>query len=347
MKDPMALRHLMDEVFVQEYLYIIETTVLLSLCDLSMLQFLPWKKSRFFTLSEGYPSMGFMKICLVIKTVQSIMTAVSEIIFLTKYNAIGVLTNKGAQALVYLNIIFGVFNVVFSLLVLCMRGEILSNMQNETAMSARAELKSMFDGFSGKVTPRLKRPSAIVETESVYHDNTDYMESHMSSSSSSSDGGDIAMMSNPLHATSSSSSSSWSGERASASVLGGPFLHSEEAEVTLAGIYSDQPMPIPMEFQDVHDGNGNGNGGGGGGGMVVNPMLNLNMTMASITTKTKDSNNDPTRSTAKPPPSRLTEIEEAALADTTTASAADAVGNEEKNATEIDKSTPALPDFEL
>jgi hypothetical protein len=112
-------------------------------------------------------------------------------------------------------------------------------------------------------------------------------------------------------------------------------------------------MPMLLDFQEVNDGNGDDGGGSGAvAGMVVNPMLNLNMTMASITTK--DHNNPTKTSAAKALPPRLTEIEEAPLAGTTTG--AGAVGNEEKNTTEIDKSAPALadtnnavvvPDFEL
>jgi hypothetical protein len=291
MKDPMALRHLMDEVFVQEYLYIIETTVLLSLCDLSMLQFLPWKKSRFFTLSEGYPSMGFMKICLVIKTAQSIISTACEVRFLTYYsNTNGPTTSPEAQALFYLNIIFGVFTVIFDLLVLCMRGGVLSNMQHETAMSARAERKSIFDSFSGKKTPSLKRPSAIVDLGGAY-DDTDYIESQNHTTfqrKSSYDDSDMTMMSNPLHGLGDGDDEESGNNKAktkadsmySVDKNNNPFLSDEQAMTTM--------MNSELMIDDGID----------RCSMIVNPMLANNGTISSSSA-----------------PARLTEIELAALAE--------------------------------
>ena len=79
----LASRENIDDQFSLENVYIVESVALLIFCDVSMLQFMPWKKNRFFALSEGYPTMQMMRVCVSVKTVQSFVSVVCEIAYLS------------------------------------------------------------------------------------------------------------------------------------------------------------------------------------------------------------------------------------------------------------------------
>ena len=56
---------------------------MLAMCDLNMLKFLPWKKSKFYIISEGYPSFPLMMFCLIWKVLDGVNTVTCELIYLT------------------------------------------------------------------------------------------------------------------------------------------------------------------------------------------------------------------------------------------------------------------------
>ncbi len=136
-RDAHVQREYLDGEFVRENVYMVQSVVLLSLCDVTMLHFLPWKKSRFFVVSEGYPSQSLMQTSLLVKTVQSSMNVACEISYLMYSNdAANPMSSPAAQALFYMNIIFGVITVVMDLLMLCMRGEILRSVETEERLES-------------------------------------------------------------------------------------------------------------------------------------------------------------------------------------------------------------------
>ena len=116
----------MDTEFVEQNIIAVEMTMLLALGDLMMMQFMPWKVSDFFVLSEGYPSRGMMGLVLTIKTLQSLVTVVCEITYLGMTAGNGPARSSAeAQSLLYLNIVFGVGSVVYELVVVALRMGIL------------------------------------------------------------------------------------------------------------------------------------------------------------------------------------------------------------------------------
>ena len=70
-------RELLDNEFVEENIFVVEMTVLCALCDVQMFHFMPWKRSKFFMLSEGFPSWNVMGILLSIKTLQSFVCVIA------------------------------------------------------------------------------------------------------------------------------------------------------------------------------------------------------------------------------------------------------------------------------
>ena len=55
---------------------------LASVCDITMLQLMPWVDSEFYTESMGYPSLHLMLVCMVVKTSQSLVSVVCQGLFL-------------------------------------------------------------------------------------------------------------------------------------------------------------------------------------------------------------------------------------------------------------------------
>jgi hypothetical protein len=132
-----TMRNLIDDQFAHENVYLLESIALLSFCDISMLMFMPWKKSRFYVVSEGYPSFAIMKICMTIKTVQSFISVSCEITYLSL--SAGGDTSDQAKALFYMNIVFGVVIVIMDLLMLCMRGGLLANVERNEELAAQSD----------------------------------------------------------------------------------------------------------------------------------------------------------------------------------------------------------------
>jgi hypothetical protein len=145
-RDAHAQREYLDGEFVRENVYMVEGVALLSLCDVTMLQYLPWKKSRFFVVSDGYPSQSLMQTTLLIKTVESFVTVTCEILYLELYSNVAdnPLKSPEAEALFYMNIVIGVITVVVDLLMLCMRGEILRSVETEGTGNKMLPRRSSF-----------------------------------------------------------------------------------------------------------------------------------------------------------------------------------------------------------
>jgi alpha-tubulin suppressor-like RCC1 family protein len=129
-------RNHVDSAFVRENVYIVEMVSLLSLCDVTMFRFIPWSKSEFFKLSEGFPSMTIMNLCLTIKTVETTISVICDIAYLSLYGdskSSPSEQEQQTQALFVLNIIFGVSTIVMDLLVLFVRRGVLTEVKDETS----------------------------------------------------------------------------------------------------------------------------------------------------------------------------------------------------------------------
>ena len=130
-KEVSKQRKYLETEFARDNVYIIEMMSLLSFCDVTMFRFIPWKKSKFYTLSEGYPSMTLMNFCLVIKTVETFVSVVCDVIYLSLYGDDGASSiQRQTQSLFIINIIFGVATIVMDLLVLCVRRGMLAELKD-------------------------------------------------------------------------------------------------------------------------------------------------------------------------------------------------------------------------
>merc|ERR1711871_1452682 len=77
----------------------------LSLCDVTIVQMMPWKDNDFFKKSTGFPMRSLMHLCLGVESVQSIVSMLCQIIFLCGYHDVNdPLMTAEAKALFGLNI---------------------------------------------------------------------------------------------------------------------------------------------------------------------------------------------------------------------------------------------------
>jgi hypothetical protein len=113
------------------------------MCDVTMVQYLPWKRSTFYTESEGYPDMSVLKFALGIKSVQTLVSVICQLSYLVSDVDVSDPTmSPEAKALFTLNIMFSVSSVVFGAVLLVIKNKVLGTVQkrHDIAMKKRRSL---------------------------------------------------------------------------------------------------------------------------------------------------------------------------------------------------------------
>jgi hypothetical protein len=100
------------------------------MCDCTLLQFLPWKQSRLFTESKGFPALSMLRWCLSTKVVQSTVSVMCQLIFITTTTTAddAVVMTPQAKALFGMNITLAIMGVVMGLVLLSVKDGLLSRM---------------------------------------------------------------------------------------------------------------------------------------------------------------------------------------------------------------------------
>jgi hypothetical protein len=155
-----ALRQSLDSEFTRENVYLVETVGLLAFADVCMVQFMPWKACKFYRLSEGYPNMMLLKLCMSIKWAHSLMAIFTELIYLSLYS-VGDAADTNKIVLFLMNIVFGVIVVLSDTLVLCVRAEVLKEDEEKRVASeekrvASEEKKRKLEGLKSDAKERQK-----------------------------------------------------------------------------------------------------------------------------------------------------------------------------------------------
>ena len=146
-----------DREFSQDNIIIIQVVFLLSACDLSMIQFLPWKKSLFYEKANGYPTYSLMKYCLALSVLQSLNDTICEIVYLMTYSHIG---SSQLIVLFYINILMSVFTLLNGLLNFCLKNRLLAGIESEKEYN---ESEKEYNE-----PEQLRRGSVSVEMENIY-----------------------------------------------------------------------------------------------------------------------------------------------------------------------------------
>lgn len=121
---------------------IVGLITLLSLCDVTFISFLPWKKNLLVEASKGYASIAMLKLCVVTKVLQSFVSLVCQCIFLAENNSAGARgvrssDSEVAQVFFTCSIMASALSVAFGAVVLALKGELLGKL--EKALCAEAE----------------------------------------------------------------------------------------------------------------------------------------------------------------------------------------------------------------
>ena len=121
-----------DDSFCRENMPFVGGVALLSLCDVTMLQFMPWSCSRFYTESKGWPTLDLLTFCLSAKAVQTMVSVICQITYLVESNSLdSETTSAQAKALFGLNIIVSSLGAIFGLVLLLLKGGFLRQLEAE------------------------------------------------------------------------------------------------------------------------------------------------------------------------------------------------------------------------
>jgi hypothetical protein len=149
----------LDHDFSRGKIPFIGAITLVTMCDVTMCQFLPWKKSTFYTESIGFPNMNTMKFALGIKSIQAFVSVVCQLSYLVATSNINEPTSSNqAKILFSFNIVFSVLSVVLSAVLFVLKNKLLSSVQNDhdavlqsqnkgnTTRSSQLELHDLYGG---------------------------------------------------------------------------------------------------------------------------------------------------------------------------------------------------------
>jgi hypothetical protein len=127
-----GIRKELNREFISTNIPPVGILILLSFCDVTMMQFLPFRHGEFYAKSKGYATMLLMRICLSIDCIQSSATAICQIIFLSTSSGVDDdTTSPEAKFLFIANILISVFGVAMGIILLLLKGTMLQQDQTE------------------------------------------------------------------------------------------------------------------------------------------------------------------------------------------------------------------------
>jgi hypothetical protein len=137
LEDASHLHEKTDDTFFRENIPFFGVLMIISMCDVTMLVFMPWQATRFFNESKGYPTLSLMKFCMRIKTTQSLVSAVCQIMYLiVNANLNDPTTSPMAKFLFATNISVSIIGTTLGLVLLLMKQGLLSDVEEEGGKNA-------------------------------------------------------------------------------------------------------------------------------------------------------------------------------------------------------------------
>ena len=126
--------------FAREVLPIVAVIIIVCMGDISLVKMLPWNKSVFYTESKGFPSISLMHLCLGVKTLQSAVSVICQISYLVlNSNLNDPTTSPQAKALFGLNIAVSMTSFVMGIVMLLLKGSLLTSVINKNLENTEAE----------------------------------------------------------------------------------------------------------------------------------------------------------------------------------------------------------------
>ncbi len=116
-----------DEKFSLANLPLVTAITLMSLFDVTMVQFLPWKQSIFFEKSKGYPTLLLLKVCMTVKIVQSVASVAAQISYLaTTSTFVSTTASPLARGMIIFNVIVAILGALLGLLLFVVKRNLLT-----------------------------------------------------------------------------------------------------------------------------------------------------------------------------------------------------------------------------
>jgi len=112
----------------------------MSIFDCKLLTHMPWLKGDFVQASNGYPTLGLLRLCLVFTLVQLIPTFAAQIgTFVVQHNTIS--SNKTVLTVLVINVMFSSLKFAIAVLDIVLKYNALDN--NDTSHSKRRSIFEM------------------------------------------------------------------------------------------------------------------------------------------------------------------------------------------------------------
>lgn len=166
-----GLPDMLNHDFLRENIPVVNLLMLLTMCDCTIVQFMPWRKSHMYSQSKGFATKGLMKFVLGTKTIQCILSTVVQIAYLASTDDAEPTTNVEAQALFGLNIAFSVTSVIFSTLSYLLRLK-LKNAKKKSAQGENSKVEETPKG-TGKKEESEKREESKKKEEAKQNGETE------------------------------------------------------------------------------------------------------------------------------------------------------------------------------
>lgn len=134
-QSPEYLREMMQHASLHEKFILKHTPpmcvfLLASMCDVTMVQMMPWEESTFFTESQGYPSMDVMRVSLAVKSLQATVSVICQITFLVLTSDIdSPATSTDAKILFGLSIALSVITMGMGLMTFFVKSALLRQVE--------------------------------------------------------------------------------------------------------------------------------------------------------------------------------------------------------------------------
>ena len=128
----------LNEKFVRKNVAPVGLLILASGCDVTMLQLMPWEQSRFYEESMGYPCFDLMIVCMVVKTLQSLVSVICQIGYVWKNSDLSDPTmSTQAKILFALSITLSTVTLIMGVMMLMLKWALLRNCLLYTSPSPR------------------------------------------------------------------------------------------------------------------------------------------------------------------------------------------------------------------
>jgi hypothetical protein len=122
----------LNEKFVRKNIAPVGILVLASGCDVTMIQLMPWEQSRFYEESMGYPCFDLMTVCMVVKTLQSLVSVICQAAYLIMNSDLSDPTMSiQAKILFSLSITLSMVQLIMGVMMLSLKSALLKKIADE------------------------------------------------------------------------------------------------------------------------------------------------------------------------------------------------------------------------